>query len=153
MEEVTKTAVVPVTIEQQVESFISQVKNDILPSIDKPDTFIILLDTLSILCNRIKTKNTINTMIQNDKLQINFLADNNFNERTFQKFCEIINLSDIVTDELDDDLLMYFINLGFDQRMNIYLESNQFPVSAFSISMDQFDQALAFQINFLTLLE
>ena len=54
MVEESKTAVVPVTIEKEVESFISHVRNDIMATIDEPDPFLTVLGTLSILFNRIK---------------------------------------------------------------------------------------------------
>jgi hypothetical protein len=69
MEEEVKTADVPVTIEEDVESFILQVLEDILPSIDDPDPFQTILGTLSILFNRIMTKNWVNIFYQAGKEQ------------------------------------------------------------------------------------
>jgi hypothetical protein len=64
MEEESKTTDVPVTVEQEVQYFIRQVINDILPKIDDPDPFLTILGTLSILFNRIKDKNMLYEMNQ-----------------------------------------------------------------------------------------
>jgi hypothetical protein len=54
MEEESKTSDVPVSIEQEVQCFINQIMDDVLPTIDEPDPFLTILGTLSILFNRIK---------------------------------------------------------------------------------------------------
>ena len=85
MEEESKTPDVPVTVEQEVQSFIRQVINDILPTIDDPDPFLTVLGTLSILFNRIKYKNMVILLNQLHNLQIK-MEDKYFNERVFEQF-------------------------------------------------------------------
>jgi hypothetical protein len=63
MEEESKRAELPVSIEQEAESFTKQVIKDILPTIAVPDPILTLLGTLSILWNRILTSNHVNDMI------------------------------------------------------------------------------------------
>ena len=91
MTEESKTTDVPVTVEQEAEYFISQVINDILPTIDDPDPFLTLLGTLSILFNRIKWKNAVNWVNQRGKLQTK-MEDKYFNERVLEQFREVLNL-------------------------------------------------------------
>jgi hypothetical protein len=70
MEEESKTSDAPVSIEQEVQCFISQIMDDVLPTIDEPDPFLTILGTLSILLNRIKKKNMVNELNQREMLQI-----------------------------------------------------------------------------------
>jgi hypothetical protein len=63
-------------------------------------------------------------MNQDEKLKIK-MEDKYFNERVLEQFLEVFNLpSEIVTDESDDDRLIFLINRIFIQLMNIYLESH-----------------------------
>ena len=85
MEEESKTTVVPVTVQYEVQSFIRKVINEILPTIDDPDPFLTIFGTLSILFNRIKSKNIFNIMNQRSKLPVK-MEDKYFNECAFEKF-------------------------------------------------------------------
>ena len=61
-------------------------------------------------------------MNQDEKLMIK-MEDKYFNERVLEQFLEVFYLpSEIVTDESDDDRLIFFINRIFIQLMNMYLE-------------------------------
>jgi hypothetical protein len=69
------------------------------------------------------------------ELQIK-MEDKYFNEWIFEKFRQVLNLpSEIVSDESDDERLMFVINFSFNQLMNIFLESHQLPVSACTITI------------------
>ena len=59
----------------------------------------------------------------------------------------------MVTDESDDEWAMSVINLSFNQLMNIFLESYQYPVSKVNITMELFDQTVAYEIDILKLAE
>ena len=97
MEEEYKSTEVPLTIDQEVESILQQVFEDILPTVDEPDPIITLLGTLSILYNRIKWKNGVNTTNQFANLQIK-MEDKFFYESALEQFCEILCISsNIVT--------------------------------------------------------
>ena len=153
MAEESKTAVVPVTIEQEVESFISHVMNDIMPTIDEPDPFLTVLGTLSILFNRIKMKNRLIEIIQEYQVQIS-MDDKYFNGRVFEQFRKVLDLpSEIATRESNDDRLMSIVDLSFIELMKIYLESVHCLVSVGNITMEQFDKIVAYQIDFVKLLE
>ena len=150
MEEESKTTDVSVTVEQEVQSFIRQVINDILPTIDDPDPFLTVLGTLSILFNRIKYKNMVILLNQLHNLQIK-MEDKYFNERVFEQFHQVLNT--FVTLQSDDERMMSVINLSFIQLINIFLESYQYSVSKVNISMEQFDQTVAYEIDLVKMLE
>ena len=153
MEEESKISEAPVTIEEEAEYFTRTILKDILPTIEEPDPFITLLGTLSILFNRIKWKNQIVRLNQSGKAQIK-TEDKYFNEIVFEQFREVLNLPpDIVSFESDDYRLTSLINLSFIQIMNIFIESHQYLVSTTSITLEQFDQTLAYEIDLLNLLE
>ena len=133
--------------------FIWQVLEDILPDIDDPEPFLTLLGTLSILYNRIKWKNEINILNQHLNLQIK-MEDKYFNKSVLEQFIEALNLpSEIVTYESEDEPLMSLINLSFNELMNYYLEQHMCRVSPAKITMELFDQTVAYEIDFLKLLE
>ena len=70
-----------------------------------------------------------------------------------KQFIELLDLpSEIVTFESDDESLMSLINLSFIQLMNSYLEQHKSPVSPGKITMQLFDQTVAYEIDFLMLL-
>jgi hypothetical protein len=58
-----------------------------------------------------------------------------------------------VTFQSDDDSLLSLINLSFIELMNFYLEQHKCPVSPAEITMQLFDQTVAYEIDFLKLLE
>jgi hypothetical protein len=119
-----------------VQSFINQVINDILPTLDDPDPFLTLLGTLSILYNRIKFKKIVNQMNQAGLLPIK-MVDKYFNERIVIQFHELLHLPpEIVTYESNEDRLAHIISLSFFQLMNIFLESYSYPASASKITME-----------------
>ena len=92
-------------------------------------------------------------MNQRSKLDIK-MEDKYFIEMVLEQFREVLNLpSEIVTDESDDESLLSLINLSFIQLMNSYLEQHKCPVSQGSITMQLFDQTVAYEIDFLKLLE
>ena len=72
MEEESKNTKVPVTVEQEAESFTRQILKEILPNIYVPDHILTLIGTVSILYNRIRTGNFINftSQLKNDKFPI-----------------------------------------------------------------------------------
>ena len=83
MEE-SKSTEVPVTAEQEkVDIFIGQILEDILPFIDEPDPILNILGTLSILYNRIKYKNIVYELNQDDELEIK-MEDEYYNEMLLQ---------------------------------------------------------------------
>ena len=130
MEEESKTAEVPETVEQKkVKFFIQYINKDILPTIFDPDPLLTVLGTLSILYNRIKLKNKVYILIQYLDLQIK-MEDKYFNKSVIEQFIEALNLpSEIVTDESEDETLMSLINLSFNELMKTFLEWHMCPVS------------------------
>ena len=153
MEEELKTTEVPATVEhEKVQLFTLQILEDILPTIDEPEPILTILGTLSILFNRIKWKNLVSIINQDLKQQIK-MEDKYFNETVLKQLIEVLNLPpEIVTNESDDDSLMSLINLSFIQLMNIYLEQHKCPAFPGSITMQLFDQTVAYEIDFLSLL-
>ena len=70
-----------------------------------------------------------------------------------KQFIELIDISsETVTYESDDESLMSLINLTFNQLMNSYLEQLNHPVCLDRITMELFDQTVAYEIDFLKLL-
>ena len=96
----------------------------------------------------------VNELNQREMLQIQ-MEDKYFYESALVQFCEILNVpSDIMTRESDDDdRAIYIIKMSFIQLMNFYLESHQYPVSSVNITMEQFDQIVAYEIDIQQLLK
>ena len=144
MEEESKTAVAPVTIEQEVESFISHVMNKIMRTIDDPDPFLTVLGTLSILFNRIKKKNQFIEIIQEYQVQIS-MDDKYFDQKVFEQLRQFLKLPfEIVTRESNDDMIMSLLSISFIKLMKIYLESVNFLVFAGKITMEYLDKIFAY---------
>lgn len=115
MKEESKKAEVPVTIEQEAESFTKQVLKDILPTIAVPDPILTLLGTLSILCNRIITSNHVPDMISFGFMPIK-MEDKYYDQRVLKQLLEILNLpSEKVPDEENFSRLTSLIKLSFRQ--------------------------------------
>ena len=82
------------------------------------------------------------------------MEDKCFNKSALEQFIELLNLpSKIVTDESDDETLMTFVNLSFNELMNYFLEQQMCLDSPPKITMELFDLTVAYEIDFLKLLE
>jgi hypothetical protein len=92
-------------------------------------------------------------MSLDEKIQIK-MEDKYFNESALQKIIKHLKLpSDIVTDNSADEIQMSLIKFLFDEYMNFFLKMHKFPITPANITLESFDQTIAYEIDFLKLLE